>query len=163
MPYSLRPLSTDDAALYRTLRLEALASDPAAFGASHEEESAYPLAWFQERLANNYVLGSFIGGSLCGCAGFYIGSGIKMAHKGTLWGMYVRPAARQQGVGKTLVKAVLEAAQTQVEQIDLCVNADNHAAIQLYQHFGFSAYGTERHATKYNGIYADEIMMVKFF
>lgn len=43
----IRKLTPEDAALYRTIRLEALRSHPEAFGSSYEEELEYPLSLFE--------------------------------------------------------------------------------------------------------------------
>ncbi len=84
-----------------------------------------------------------------------------MAHKGTLWGMYVRPAARQAGVGRRLVEAVIDHARTRVELIDLRVVSENRAARRLYARLGFEEYGVEKRAAKYQGRYHDDVLMAK--
>ena len=109
---TIRRLSPEEAALFREIRLEGLRRDPDAFSSTFEDESAKPLAFFAERLAASAVFGAFRGAELLGVAGFYVQPGPKHGHKGTLWGMYVRPQARGAGIGGRLVGAVIEHART---------------------------------------------------
>jgi GNAT superfamily N-acetyltransferase len=107
----LRRLSPEDAALFREIRLEGLQRDPDAFNGTIEIESAQPLDFFAERIGRSIVLGAFRGSELLGVAGFAVQPGPKHAHKGLLWGMYVRPAARQIGIARRLVEAIIEEAR----------------------------------------------------
>jgi hypothetical protein len=90
----IRRLERADAALYREIRLEALQNDPAAFGSTFERESAQPLSWFEAAIGRADIFGAFLDGKLAGIAGFSAREGSKQAHKGVLWAMYVRSAAR---------------------------------------------------------------------
>ena len=108
----LRPLSPADAAHFREIRLEGLAQDPDAFSSTYESESAQPLSFFADRLDRSTVFGAFRGSELLGVAGFAVQQGPKHAHKGLLWGMYVRPQARQTGIARKLAEAVIEHART---------------------------------------------------
>jgi ribosomal protein S18 acetylase RimI-like enzyme len=76
--------------------------------------------------------------------------------------MYVRPAARNRGLGRRLVEAVVNHASTRVEQLQLSVVSANEAAFGLYQSMGFSEFGREMRALKHNGQYFDDILMVRF-
>ena len=86
---------------------------------------------------------------------------MKRAHKGHLWGMYVRPAARGTGLARQLVEAVLEYARERVELVQLSVIAGNVAAQRLYGALGFVAYGLEERALKVDGRYFDEVHMAR--
>jgi RimJ/RimL family protein N-acetyltransferase len=158
---SLRRLLSADAARYREVRLEALKQNPEAFGSTYETESTQPLTWFTERLASSVVFGAFDGSGLVGIAGFYIQQGRKEAHKGALWGMYVRQSARAAGVGRRLVEAVIEHARQHVELIQLSVVSGNDQARRLYASLGFVEYGVDRNALKQDGRYWDEVLMAK--
>jgi ribosomal protein S18 acetylase RimI-like enzyme len=160
-PIELRRLSPEDAALFREIRLEGLERDPDAFGSTFEGESAEPLSFFAERLGRSAVFGAFRGSELLGVAGFVVQAGPKHAHKGLLWGMYVRPAARQTGVGRKLVEAVIEHARSRVELLQLSVVSENEAARRLYAGLGFEEYGIDRLGAKYRGRYHDDVLMVK--
>jgi ribosomal protein S18 acetylase RimI-like enzyme len=150
-----------DAAMYREIRLEALKGSPEAFGSTFETESAQPVSWFADRLGTSTVLGAFRGSQLAGMAGFAIQQGQKRAHKGLLWGMYVRPAARASGVGRLLIEAIFDVARPQAELIQLTVVKDNARARRLYASLGFVDYGLEKNALKQGGRYYDECLMAK--
>jgi RimJ/RimL family protein N-acetyltransferase len=150
-----------DPALYRSIRLEALQANPEAFGSTFEFENEKPLGWFSDRLAESTVLGAFRDAQLIGVAYFAVQQSQKRAHKGGLWGMYVRPAARKAGVGHRLVKAICDLARQQVEQIQLTVVRDNDQARRLYAKLGFLEYGLEKNALKHGGRYYDEVLMAK--
>ena len=83
-----------DPVLYQSIRLEALQANPEAFGSTFEVENEKPLSWFSDRLGGSTVLGAFRNAELIAVAAFAVQQGKKRAHKGVLWGMYVRPAAR---------------------------------------------------------------------
>ena len=155
----VRLLRPADAPLYKEIRLEALQLSPEAFGSTFEQECSQSLAQFEEVLARADVFGAFRETDLVGMAGYRTQSGAKQAHKGFLWGMYVRPAARGTGVGKPLVEAVLDHARQRVELVQLSVVSDNTAARRLYRNCGFVDYGHEINALKQNGRYYDEILM----
>ena len=150
-----------DVVLYRDIRLEALKADPEAFGSTFEIENSQPLTWFSDRLGSSTVLGVFCDAKLVAIAGFAIQQGQKEAHKGTLWGMYVRPAERRTGIGRRLVEAIVDLARHRVELIQLTVVRDNEQARRLYASLGFREYGVETNALKQDGRYYDEVLMAK--
>jgi ribosomal protein S18 acetylase RimI-like enzyme len=150
-----------DVVLYRDIRLEALRASPEAFGSTFEIEDAQPLNWFSDRLGGSELLGAFCDAKLVAIAGFAIQQGQKMAHKGILWGMYVRPDARRTGIGRRLVEAIVDLARHRVELIQLTVVRDNEQARRLYTSLGFREYGMEKNALKQGGRYYDEVLMAK--
>jgi len=155
----IRRLMPADAARYREIRLAGLKSSPEAFGSTFETESVRPLSSFSERLDAAAVFGAFHGAELWGIAGFAARNGVKEAHKGLLWGMYVRPDARKAGVGRRLVEAVIEFARQRVELLQLSVVSDNEQARRLYARLGFIEYGVEKNSLKQQGRYYDEVLM----
>jgi ribosomal protein S18 acetylase RimI-like enzyme len=150
-----------DAVLYRDIRLEALSANPEAFGSTFEIENAQPLSWFSARLVSSILLGAFRDTKLVAIAGFAIQQGRKRAHKGEIWGMYVRPDARRTGIGRRLIEAIVELARHRVELVQLTVVRDNEQARRLYASLGFLEYGIERNALKQDGRYYDEVLMAK--
>jgi len=155
----IRPLTSTDAASYRDIRLAGIENSPEAFDSAFEEESVQPLAWYCDRLERSRVFGAFRSMELLGIAGFVRHKGEKEAHKGLLWGMYVRPDARKDGVGRRLMEAVIEFARQRVEVIHLAVVSDSVAARRLYARLGFFEYGIERNSLKQSGQYYDAILM----
>jgi len=158
----IRRLGPSDAALYREIRLEALKRNPEAFGSTFENENAQPLSWFEAVVVRADIFGAFLDGALVGIAGYAAQEGAKQAHKARLWGMYVRAAGRNLGLGERLVAAVLDHARGRVEMVQLTVVSDNAAARRLYSAMGFVEYGYERRALKQDGRYYDEVVMAKF-
>jgi RimJ/RimL family protein N-acetyltransferase len=167
----IRQLTPGDAALYRSIRLEGLKQSPEAFGSTFNVEFTKPLAWFFDRLSSSVVFGAIrdakildgkiLDVKILGVAGFAIRDGEKEAHKGLLWGMYVRPEARGAGVARRLVEAVIAYARARVELIQLSVVVGNEPARRLYARLGFAEYGIEKNSLKYRGRYYDEILMAK--
>jgi RimJ/RimL family protein N-acetyltransferase len=155
----IRQLTPADAALYRGIRLAGLKQSPEAFGSTFEAEASKPLAWFFDRLTSSQILGASRGGEILGVAGFAVRQEQKEAHKGLLWGMYVRPEARGTGVSRWLVEAVIDFARRRVELIQLSVVMGNEPARRLYARLGFVEYGIEKNSLKHAGRYYDEILM----
>jgi ribosomal protein S18 acetylase RimI-like enzyme len=155
----VRRLTAADAAPYREIRLAGLKNSPEAFGSTFETESLKPLSSFAERLRSSAVFGAFRGPELLGIAGLAFHEGVKEAHKGLLWGMYVRPNARKSGVGRRLVDAVIDFARQHVEILQLTVVSDNEPARRLYARLGFVEYGLEKDSLKQGDTYYDEVLM----
>ena len=162
LPFTIRRLLVADAEVFRSIRLEGLQQAAEAFGSTFEKEAAQPDQYFIDRVSRNAVFGGFAGEKLVGVAGFYPMDGPKEKHKGVLWGMYVRPEARGTGLAAALVEQLLEYASTHVEQVQLTVVSNIPRARRFYQRLGFIEYGLERKALKQNGVYFDEVLMVKF-
>ena len=157
----VRRLTPAEAARYREIRLAGLKNNPEAFGSTFESESLKPMSSFAERLRSSAIFGAFRDAELLGIAGFAFREGAKEAHKGLLWGMYVRPDARKSGVGRRLVEAVIDFARQHVEILQLSVVSDNEPARGLYARLGFVEYGIEKNSLKFDGTYYDEILMAK--
>ena len=143
-------LSPHYAEAYRALMLEAYAAHPDAFTSSVAERAALPLSWWEARLAEDstpaeMVFGATNGSALLGVAGLALEKREKARHKATLFGMYVPPAGRGQGVGQKLVEAVLAYARTRdgVRIVQLTVTQGNRPAEVLYTRCGFVAFGLE--------------------
>jgi RimJ/RimL family protein N-acetyltransferase len=158
----IRLLTPADAALYRTIRLEALLAHPEAFSSTFAREREKPLAWFEERLTTSDVFGAFIDDEIVGVAGFRRQDGPQTMHKADLWGMYVRQSAGRAGLGRRLVDTVIAHAAKHVEKLQLAVASKNEAALRLYAAAGFVEYGREVKALKQNGRYFDEVLMELF-
>lgn len=148
------------------LRLEALRTNPEAFGATYEEASSTPLDTIKDRLQandNQYTLGAYTeDGKLVGMAGFKREASLKTSHRSFIWGMFVTPAYRKHGIGRMLMEEILKRAGQVpgLEQINLCVVSSNEGALKLYLALGFETFGYEKNALKHNGVYYDEEHMV---
>ena len=106
----IRCLTSDDAAAYWKLRLEALQSDPEAFGSSAEEHQSLSLEEVRCRLGSGeggfFVADAIDDGRLLGMAGFAREKSPKKRHKGWGWGVYVTPERRGAGLGRRIMEAL---------------------------------------------------------
>jgi len=159
----IRRLRSDDAAIFKEIRLDALKANPQLIGSTFEFEDRMDEAWFAERLEDTHALGAFRDDELIGIAGFFIQQGEKNAHKGRLWGVYVRSSSRNLGLGRLLVNTILDVARESVELIQLSVVSDNRPALRLYESVGFLEFGRETKASKYGDKYYDETLMALDF
>lgn len=157
----IRRLDVRDVEDYRAIRLAALEGEPDAFGSTYDSEATRPLSTFAGRLATSVVWGACTDAGVVGMAGFTQDAGQKHCHKGFVWGLYVRPAARRQGIATALVETLLASAAEMVEHVTVSVVQGNDAAMALYRRFGFEVYGVEPRALKGAAGYADEVLMVR--
>jgi ribosomal protein S18 acetylase RimI-like enzyme len=162
MPNSLdiRRLAARDLDDYRTIRLAALERAPDAFGSVYAEEVNRPIDVMRERLASSLVFGAYLDGRIVGMIGLKQEEGPKKRHKGFVWGFYVDPEGRRQGVGTGLITALIEAARPHIEQLTLTVVENNEAAIALYKRHGFTIFGVEPRAHKTSTGYVNQVLMV---
>jgi len=162
-PHDIRPLGVDDAEAWRALRLQALKEHPAAFSSSWEEASQRDLEAFRAQIPRpdepDALFGLFVDGALEGVAGFRVQEGLKVRHKGLLWGVYVRPRARGAGGAQALVASVIERARAHVAILQAVVSVANPAARRLYAALGFRAYGVEPAALRVDGVDHDDELL----
>lgn len=164
----IRILNESDAQLYQELRLNGLKVNPEEFGSTYEREVKFPLETVAERLKptkDKFVLGAFDdSGLLVGIVTFIRENRLKTSHKGNVFGMYVAPEDRGQGLGKSLMVELIRRVKNcdGLEQINLTVVSENGSAKKLYKSVGFEVYGVERNALKFNEQYFDEDLMVLY-
>ena len=89
----VRPLTPDDVAAYRALRLAGIAELPAAFCTTHAAESGLPLAQIAQRLratSHQIIFGAFDKDQLIGIAGLRREPIAVVHDKASLWSVYGR-------------------------------------------------------------------------
>jgi GNAT superfamily N-acetyltransferase len=162
----VRRLAPPDAAAYRALMLDGYARAPDAFTATVTERATLPPAFWEARLArgdtpDEIVFGALAGDQLVGALGLAFEQRPKLRHKARLFGMYVAPPARRQGLGRLLVEAALDAARRRdgIVQVQLTVTQGNPAPEALYAQCGFEAFGIEPLAVRGAGGFAAKIHM----
>lgn len=161
-PVLIRPLEPSDAQGFRDLRLEALAAHPEAFGSSYEEEAPLSVETIRTRIpvsGPNAIFGAFAGGTLVGMAGFAVYERKKAAHKGLMWGVYVRAEWRGRSLGRRLVQRVIEHASQHVIMLEAAVGLANESARRTYHALGFKPYGIERKAIRVGDVFHDEELL----
>ncbi len=161
----VRTLEAADAAVYRECRLAQLDAVPDAFGESTEESARVPLEAIAAKLGGSSdegcVIGAFDGGALVGTAGWFRLRETKTRHKGKVWGVYVAAPYRGRGIGRRMVRALVDASATAgIEQLTLSVSANQTAARRLYEAMGFEKIGCEPRALKIGERYVDEELML---
>jgi ribosomal protein S18 acetylase RimI-like enzyme len=147
----IRRLGPEDAAAFREARLECLRLHPENFGTVWEVEKERPAADFAAMLDEHRFWGGFRGANLDGIVGFYVMPRAKERHRGVLYAMYVREAARGTGLADALVRTVIDHARPLVDLIWLKVAAANEPARRLYARFGFEVYGLEKASLRVDG------------
>lgn len=162
MSLSIRQIGPDEAQAYRTIRLIALDGDPASFASDAETERARPLDWYAQGTRDAAIFVAFVDDQPVGMAGLFVSDRPKTSHIGTIFGVYVRPENRRNGMATDLMDAVVAHARTMVRQVHLGVAVDNCAALNLYHRLGFQTYGTEPRALNVDGRFIDEHLMVRF-
>ena len=151
------------------LRLQALESEPEAFGESIEEHRQTSIEAYAIRLrsggAENFVIGGFADSDLVGMVGFYRELRLKRRHRGGIWGMFVAPSSRGQGFGAALLNEALRIAKTipGLRSIHLSVSATQAAARRLYTKADFESVGIEPEALMVGEKYIDEEHMILRF
>ena len=163
----IRFLTSADSDEWSRLRLQALHGDPEAFSSSVEEHQALTRAEIDRRVgsehSDSFVAGAFDQNRLIGMAGFFRVKGPKLRHKGMIWGVYVDPAWRGQGLGRKLLETVLDRAKAVagIERLLISVTSSQTVAARLYRSLGFERFGLEPRAVKVGARWLDEEYMFR--
>jgi RimJ/RimL family protein N-acetyltransferase len=154
-------LASADVGRFREVRLAGLRGDPSGFRYSEAEDAAIGTHVWAARLDSDFVVAAQREGcdEILGVGGFSRISGDKLSHKGLIWGMYVRPAARGSGASDAIMEALIAHARGHVRQLQLTVMADNARALAFYERHGFVLYATEPEAVRQGDDYRDELSM----
>jgi len=130
----LRVCSEDDWALWRDIRLAALAEAPSAFGSTLADWQDADESRWRERLRSvPYNILVELDGTPAGMA-----SGVPENDAILLISMWVAPFARGRGIGDRLIEAVADWARGRdARSVVLDVVSDNLPALALYVRNGF--------------------------
>lgn len=132
----VRLLTQDDWALYRDIRLQSLEESPAAFAATHAEESARPDAYWRERMLTADRLLAFVDGKPAGVVSLHHGDPAEST--GEVLGLWVQPAVRNTGVAWQLLDAaVTRAATLGLHKVSYWVSTENGRGLGFATNYGF--------------------------
>jgi RimJ/RimL family protein N-acetyltransferase len=165
--FTIRAVREEDTDALRELRLEALRTCPTAFGSDFAEDGSRPMQWWIDLVrrstgeANDVI---FIAvdsdGQLVGMTGVHGTSKRKEAHRGYVWGVYVRPAARGRRLGDRLLGAAIDWSRGKgLRLLTLGVAVGNDPARRCYDRAGFTVYGRDPMVLHVDGVYYDEWLM----
>ena len=163
----IRPVTLDDAEALFALRLDALQTNPEAFGANYEDTiknwtaESYTASRVPPVDSDSIIFCAELEGKLVGVMGFLREKSTKTKHSGVIWGVFTKPSARGQGIGKKLLQAIIDHARNceGLAIINLTVITENQAAIALYEKMGFIAWGTQPDALRDGEKSYDELWM----
>ncbi|MDQ1537420.1 MAG: hypothetical protein QOE58_1813, partial [Actinomycetota bacterium] len=131
-----------------------------AFGTTHEQASGHDEQAWRQRLRDNVVLLARMGTTPAGSA-MYSERDATDPGDCALYGMWVDPGFRRQGVGRALVQAVVaRACAAGKRRVVLHVVADNAGARSLYEGEGFVATGRSVPYPLDNRLGEDEMELV---
>jgi RimJ/RimL family protein N-acetyltransferase len=168
---TVRALEMDDFASFLVIQQDAILNAPEVFGSDYDWFDALSLLSKEQRYQEymdfpyQYLLGAVDEDDhILGMIGFSCPHyRRKLRHKGKIWGMYVIPEERGQGIATALVETAIHTArEIDCELIQISVGTKNRESYSLYLRLGFSVYGTEAKAMKIDDEYVDEYLMVKF-
>jgi ribosomal protein S18 acetylase RimI-like enzyme len=147
----------------RTIRLEALRSEPAAYSSSYEETLSRSDEHWRQRLANDHSVHLLARAQsrLIGMVGGYLGSDEGDESVAVVFGMYVTSEYRGRGIGRLLLTSLIDrlSAFPQIATIRLGVTETQDPARALYESVGFRVVGKTEEGIVVNDRQYDELIM----
>jgi GNAT superfamily N-acetyltransferase len=147
---AIRRITQLNASAFQSVRLRALKDAPYAFGSTYKRESEFSDAEWLARVErwNGKKGVGFLAMEdevACGIAGSLLDE--NDASRAVLVSMWTAPTHRRHGVGRLLVNAVLDWANSRgVRTLFLMVTSPNETAMRFYERLGFARTGrTEPH------------------
>jgi RimJ/RimL family protein N-acetyltransferase len=164
----VRPLKSEEAALYVALRREMLRDSPWAFGASESDDRRLDEHAIAQSVSTgltdeNYaIIGAFDDATLIGSAVLVREAKVKTRHRVDVFSVYVTPSWRGRGMGDAMLAETKRIARTWrgVDSLRLSVSVRSPAARRVYERVGFVAWGIEPGCLCVEGEFIDEVHMV---
>lgn len=137
-------MQSSDASQFKRLRLRAIKETPTAFSAEESEEEEKPISYFEAILGESVVFGCFSDDELIAKFCATRDRPKKLNHKAYLWGLYVDPSCRREGIAQDLFLKVMEQCKIQgIIHFRAIVTAGNVRANTFFIRNGFDQIGTE--------------------
>jgi len=147
----------------RTICLEALRLEPAAFSSTYQETLAWSDEDWRRRLVNDgrMHLLARVQSRPVGIVGGYLGSDEGDDSVAIVFGMYVTSEHRGRGIGRLLLTALLDhlSELPQITTIRLGVTETQSPARRLYESMGFQVIGKEDERIVVDDRQYDELIM----
>ncbi len=148
------------------LTIDAIRDYPTAFTTDFTQVRHRPVGMLIDHLRElertaGFRLGAFDAADLVGTVRLIPRSGPKLAHCADVVFLYVRGDRQREGIGRALLERLIAEARRidGLEQLELSVSSDSHAALRLYEKMGFEATGVHRRQIKFGDSYHDLIAM----
>jgi ribosomal protein S18 acetylase RimI-like enzyme len=166
---AIRFLDRKDGAEYQRLRLESLQQNASAFLTLHDTEAQLKQELFTNHLVNSYhppyfgFLGIFIDELLVGYAQVSDSVFEKQRHIADIYNVYISPTFRKRGLALLLFRFIFDLLKhsNHIERVFLTCTASNTSALNFYDKLGFERFGIRHNAIKWQGVYDDQIELVK--
>jgi ribosomal protein S18 acetylase RimI-like enzyme len=138
-------ISPANAMTFKAIRLAALRESPTAFGSTYAKESLLADAdwvkraveWSSHRSIGYLAMEE---DKACGIAAAFLNE--RDPTKAHVISMWIAPSHRRHGIGRLLIEAIREWAESRaVQSMGLMVTSNNTAAIDFYERIGFSKTG----------------------
>jgi ribosomal protein S18 acetylase RimI-like enzyme len=141
----LRPITPQNLASFKAVRLRALEDAPYAFGSTFTREATLSDAkWLARAHRWNGIAGvgylAVESGSACGIAGALVDPA--QPARAQIVSVWTAPEHRRKGVGRRLTNEVIDWAQSRgLRELVLKVTNVNAAAVAFYEQLGFAKTG----------------------
>ena len=150
-------VSSDHASDWRDLRLEGVRDFPLGFLVTLEEMAAADMDRCSDILKRGSVRGVFSHGKLIGFCGFRPQLLQQTKHRGEIGPFFVSRKFHGSGAATTMMSGLInEAKATELEQLELFVDTENHRAIAFYERFGFERIATHKDGVRIEGDSRDD-------
>lgn len=165
MTMKISRLTPKDYGQFYSLRLESLGACPEEFATDADawkgasRETINRLLINSEERKDTPILGARKDDVLIGLIGVNRDLRPSIKHKSTLWGWYVTPAHRRQGVGQALLGEMIKAQEPEIRLIRAVVTVTSKSALSLLEKQGFKVYGQEPEAKQVGDKFYDQVYL----
>lgn len=143
----------------KTLKLEAVRNNPKVFGQTPEEVAGMNQDEWEKLFHTGKYFVAREGGKVIGMV-CLISSDGENSHVAKIHGLYVTPSARGRGIGRALMRSVIEKAKDgQTQKIRLAVDTKSGGVIKMYEELGFIQSGRSRDIEAGDGEKVTEVEM----
>jgi ribosomal protein S18 acetylase RimI-like enzyme len=161
----IRRLTPSDYDPFYEVRLASLLECPEEFATDADAWRNAPRETINKLLLNSEertdmpILGAWKNGHLVGLAGLNRDLRPSVVHKSTLWGVYVLPEHRRQGIGRALLNELISIAHKtpDLRLIRAVVTITSADALSLLEKTGFKRFGQEPEAKRFKDTFYDQV------